>query len=155
MLLYQQEYTAAIQVANQLLQQHPQHFEACYILAQAWANLGKVEKATFYCEKAIEIDVFCTFPYYLLTYIAEEKGDAISAKKFLKKIIYLDPNAIDAYLELGDIYQREGDTIRAKKMRTTAWDLLNQLPSHFLIEPSKNTVSELKVQVSKLLRSHS
>ena len=153
--LHQQEYTAAIQAANHLIQQHPQHFEACYILAQAWANLGKVEKATFYCEKAIDIDVFSTFPYYLLAHIAEEKGDAVSAKKFLKKIIYLDSNAIDAYLELGDIYQREGDMIRAKKMRTTAWDLLNQLPSHFLVEPSKNTVSELKVQVSNLLHSHS
>ncbi len=153
-LFHQRNYTVAIQEAEQVIKQQPLHFDACYLLAQAWANLGKVEKAAFYCEQAIEIDSLSTSPYYLLAHIAEEKGNANSAKKLLKKIIYLAPASIHAYLELGDIYQREGDMSRAKKMRTTAWELLKQLPSHFLVEPSKNTVSELMVQVHKLLQNH-
>ncbi len=95
-----------------------------------------------------------TSPYYLLAHIAEEKGDTSSAKKLFKKIIYLAPTSINAYLELGDIYQREGDKSRAKKMITTAWGLLKELPAHFLVEPSKNTVSELTVQVNKLLQNY-
>ena len=39
-------------------------------------------------------------------------------------------------------------------MITTAWELLKELPAHFLVEPSKNTVSELTVQVNKLLQNY-
>ena len=153
-LFHQGNYTVAIQEAEQLIEQQPLDFDACYLLAQAWANLGKAEKATFYCEQAIEIDSLSTSPYYLLAHIAEEKNDISSAKKLFKKIIYLAPTSINAYLELGNIYQREGDKSRAKKMITTAWELLRELPGHFLVEPSKNTVSELTIQVNKLLQSY-
>ncbi len=148
------EYTAAIQEAEQLIKQYPLHFDACYLLAQAWANLGNVEKATFYCEQAIKIDELSIFPYYLLAHIAEEKGDNSKAKKILRKIIYLNPDSINAYLELGDIYQRESDRNKSKKMRITALELLNQLPPHLIVEPSKNTVSELTEQVNSLLQNH-
>ncbi len=114
-LFYQGAYTVAIQEAEQLIEQQPLHFDACYPLAQAWANLGKAEEATFYCEQAIKIDSLSTSPYYLLTHIAEENGDINSAEKLFKKIIYLAPTSINAYLELGDIYKREGDKSRAKK----------------------------------------
>ena len=154
-LFHQGDYTVAIQEAEQLIDQQPLHFDACYLLAQAWANLGKAEQATFYCEQAIEIDSLSTLPYYLLAHIAEEKGDTSSAKKLFKKIIYLAPTSINAYIEIGDIYQREGDKSRANKMRTTASSLLKELPAHFLVEPSKNTVSELTVQVNKLLQNYS
>ena len=153
-LFHQGEYTAAIQEAEELIKQHPHHFDSYCLLAQAWANLGKAEKAIFYCEQAIEIDSLSTHPYYLLAHIAEEKGDANKAKKLLRKIIYLIPTSIDAYLELGDIYQREGDMSKAKKMRATAGELLNQLPSNFIVEPSRNTVSELTVQVNNLLHNY-
>ncbi len=153
-LFHQGGYTVAIQEAEQLIEQQPLHFDTCYLLAQAWANLGKTEQASFYCNQAIEIDSLSVSPYYLLAHIAEEKGDTSSAKKLFKKIIYLAPTSINAYLELGDIYQRESDKSRAEKMITTAWGLLKQLPAHFLIEPSKNTVSELMVQVNKLLQNY-
>lgn len=153
-LFHQEEYTAAIAEAESVIKQHPFHFGACYLLAQAWANLGKSEQATSYCEQAIEIDPLSLSPYYLLAHIAEEKGDATKAKKLLRKIIYLVPTSINAYLELGDIYQREDDMIRAEKMRATARDLLNQLPDMLLVEPGKNTVSELMVQVNKLLQNY-
>ncbi|WP_051482551.1 CheR family methyltransferase [Synechocystis sp. PCC 7509] len=153
-LFHQGDYPLAIQEAEQIIKQHPVDFDAYYLLAQAWANLGEIEKAAFYCERAIEINSLSTFPYYLLAHIAEEKGDASKAKKLLRKIIYITPTSVDAYLEMGDIYQREGDMNKAKKMRTTAFELLNQLPGHFLVEPSKNTVSELTAQVNKLLQNH-
>ncbi len=73
-LFHQGAYTVAIQEAEQLIEQQPLHFDACYLLAQAWANLGKAEQATFYYEQAIEIDSLSTSPYYLLAHIAEEKG---------------------------------------------------------------------------------
>lgn len=70
-LFHQGNYTLAIQEAEQLIEQQPLHFDACYLLAQAWANLGKADQATFYCKQAIEIDSLSTSPYYLLAHIAE------------------------------------------------------------------------------------
>ncbi|PSB34248.1 hypothetical protein [Chlorogloea sp. CCALA 695] len=46
-LFYQGAYTVAIQEAEQLIEQKQLHFDACYLLAQAWANLGKADQATF------------------------------------------------------------------------------------------------------------
>jgi chemotaxis protein methyltransferase CheR len=42
-------------------------------------------------------------------------------------VIYIDENAIAAYLDLGTIYKIEGDQQRAQKMFSTAIDLLKAL----------------------------
>jgi chemotaxis protein methyltransferase CheR len=48
------------------------------------------------------------------------------AKNMLKRIIYLDPTAITAYLELSSLYTQEGDVSRAKKMQVSALELMQQ-----------------------------
>jgi len=40
-------YALAIKAAEQVIKQHPDHFDACYLIAQAFANLGECEKAIF------------------------------------------------------------------------------------------------------------
>lgn len=70
----------------------------------------------------------------LLAEIAEEKGDIEQAKTLLRKIIYLVPLSIAAYLELGSLYKKEGARERAKKMQETALELLEKLPSNAAIE---------------------
>lgn len=68
-LFKQGEYAIAIHEAEQVIRHHPHHFGACYLLAQAWANLGEPEKAATYCQKAIEIDAVSIAPYYLFAHI--------------------------------------------------------------------------------------
>jgi len=152
-LFKQGEYAIAIHEAEQVIKHHPHHFGACYLLAQAWANLGEPEKAATYCQKAIEIDAVSIAPYYLFAHIAEEKGDIERAKELFKTIIYLDPSAITAYVELGIIYQNTGDRNRAKKMLSAAEELLKRLPPHLTVEPSETTVSELTLFVKNLLNN--
>lgn len=144
------EYAIAIQAAEQVIKHHPHNFGACYLLAQAWANLGESEKAAAYCQKAIEIDAISIAPYYLFAHIAEEKGDIERAKELFKKIIYLDASAITAYIELGIIYQNQGDNNRAKKMLSTARELLEDMPSHVTVQPGENTVGELMLYLNSL-----
>lgn len=146
------EYTKAIQAAKQIIQHQPKHFDAYYLIAQAWANLGDYEQATKHCQQAIQINNFSEKPYYLLAHIAEEKGDIEQAKTLFKKIIYLAPSSIGAYLEISSIYAKEGDQTRAKKMLATAFDLLKKLSPNLIIESyHQNTAGELLNQVKKML----
>ncbi|CAD5942132.1 Protein methyltransferase FrzF [Planktothrix tepida] len=109
-------------------------FEAYYLLAQASANLGQYEQAIFYCKKALEIDSLSIFPYYLLLRIAQEQEDLAGAKLLSKRIIYLLPSSVPAYLELASIYEQEADYTRAVKMYSTALALLKSLPPSMGIE---------------------
>ncbi|WRH66314.1 MAG: CheR family methyltransferase [Planktothrix sp. GU0601_MAG3] len=150
------QYSAAIQKAEQFIQtseyslknqnftigepeknhslKSQSRFDAYYLLAQAWANLGQYEKSISYCKKAIEIDSLSILPYYLLLHIAQEQEDLVGAKLLSKRIIYLLPSSIPAYLELASIYEREGDHTRAAKMYSNALALLKSLPLTMGIE---------------------
>jgi chemotaxis protein methyltransferase CheR len=82
----------------------------------------------------IEIDSLSILPYYLLLHIAQEQEDLIGAKLLSKRIIYLLPSSIPAYLELASIYEQEKDHTRAAKMYSTALSLLKSLPPTMRIE---------------------
>ena len=137
-------YRDVIRLVKEILQSDPNHFEAVYLIAEAYANSGDHATAKQYCEKALTIDKFAIQPYYLLSKIIEELGNLQQAKDYLKKIIYLSPNYIAAYVELGSLYTHENDKPRAKKMHETALNLLQRLPADSLVEPFDNIkVSDL------------
>jgi len=105
---------------------------------QAWqyANQGQRDKAAKSCWELIEKNPLVAEPHYLLALLAHERGEFAEAKSLLKKVIYLAPSFIAAYLDLGDLYAREGDDVRAGKMRATARDFLKALPT---VDPSVKT----------------
>jgi chemotaxis protein methyltransferase CheR len=151
-LLHNGAYASAIKEAEQVLKQHPHHFEAYYLIAQACANLGECEQAIHYCQQALKVDSLSLKPYYLLAHIAEDGGNVQKAKDLFKKIIYLAPSSVPAYLELGSLYESEGDKTRSRKMRNTAFELLKKLPPHAAVEhQGEVTAGELLLHVKKLL----
>lgn len=99
-------------------------------IQQAWqlANLGQREAAAKLCGEMTAQNPLDAEPYYLMALLAQERGDFAAAREMLKKVIYLDPSFIAAYLDLGDFYAREGEGARAEKMRSTARDLLRNQP---------------------------
>ena len=99
-------------------------------MQQAWqyANQGQWDRAAKSCGEMVARNPLDAEPHYLMALLAQERGNLAEAKGMLKKVIYLDPSFIAAYLDLGDLYAREGDGVRAGKMRTTARDLLKALP---------------------------
>jgi chemotaxis protein methyltransferase CheR len=111
--------------------------------ARAYADSGAYDKAALICRKAIEAEAAgsasSVLPYFLLAQIVEAQGDSNKAleeaKDLLKKVIYLDPAFVAAWIELGSIYDVEHDGVRAKKMYSTAMELLRALPPDALIEP--------------------
>ncbi len=97
-------------------------------VAEAHANLGRYAEALSACQQAIQLQPLRVEPLYLLAHLAEENGDTEQAKTLLKKIIYLDPKAVAAYLELMIIYRRQGDVKRATKQLHHALILLSTMP---------------------------
>lgn len=70
----------------------------------------------------------------------------------MKKIIYLTPESIAAYLELGSLYEKVGDRQRANKMLATALELLKKLSPTSAIEPYERVLaSELITKIKQTL----
>lgn len=123
-------------------------------MPQAWqyANQGLREKAEESCREAIARNPLNAEPHYLRALLAQERGNFAETKDLLKKVIYLNPSFIAAYLDLGDLYAREGDVARARKMRSTASDLLKRLPGDEQIRLyGASTVNEVLQYVDHLL----
>jgi chemotaxis protein methyltransferase CheR len=145
-------YIAAVDIVQKIILKDSRNFNACFLLAQAYANIGYLDKAAIYCKKAIEIDILAIEPYYLLAHVAEELGDADEVKELLKKIIYLDSSFIPAYLELGALYEREDDSVRALKMRQVSIELLSELPPNTVVAPYNEwTAGELLAHTKKTI----
>ncbi|MGB3265655.1 MAG: CheR family methyltransferase [Microcoleus sp.] len=145
-------YPEAIDKAKQAIDLQYHNFEADYLLAQIYANLGKYSQAIEHCKRASKVDAMSIFPYYLQAHIAEEQGDLETAKIFLKKIIYLCPSFVSAYLELGNIYNKEGQLNIAIKMYNSSCDILKKLPPNTRIEQQgKMTANQVLMDVEKKL----
>jgi chemotaxis protein methyltransferase CheR len=99
-------------------------------IQDAWiyANQGQQEQARLCCDKLIGQNSLDHHPYYLFALLAQEQGEFEEAKALLKKVLYLAPDFISAYLELGDIYTKENNPALAHKMWSSAHNLLQQLP---------------------------
>lgn len=146
------DYAEAVKKAEQVIELNPDNFEAYYLLAQIYANLGQYPQAIHHCQQASKVDAMSAFPDYLLAHIAEEQGDLEAAKSFLRRVIYLCPSFTSAYLQLGNIYDREGNIKRAKKMYAASCEILKSLPPNAPLEQNgKMTAGEMLAQVRERL----
>lgn len=149
-LLQSKSYHLAQKKLEQILKQSPKHFQAACLIAELKANLGQHDQAKEWCQKAISFNTFNPKPYHLMAHISEEQGNLEEAKQSLKKIIYLEPDAVPAYISLSNIYQQEGDRQRATKMKQSALKILQGLPSNKTFEELGNiTADELISQLQR------
>lgn len=127
-LFKQKKYSNTIEKSLQYLKQNPKDFILLLSIAKSYANLGQLELAIQYANECLSVSSFAIDPYYLLAQISEEKGDLEQAKLYLKRIIYLEPESIPAYLDLGSLYAQQGNKIQARKFWSIALDLLQKHP---------------------------
>jgi chemotaxis protein methyltransferase CheR len=147
-LMQKKAYYLAIIQVEKALEFNPKNFRACYLMAQLCSYFENHEKAEFFCHKALEIDEFSILPYYILANIAEQAKRVSEVKQILKKIIYLEPGSVAAYLKLSYIYQAENDLERTYKMQTAALNILKELPPKMeILELDHLTVTQLILQL--------
>jgi chemotaxis protein methyltransferase CheR len=110
--------------------------DAAAAMQAAWnlANRGQQAEALACCKKLIAQNPLDHHPYYLSALLAQEQEKTEEAKTLLKKVLYLAPEYVSAYLELGEIYLKENNRALAQKMWLSARKLLRPLPQDKPIE---------------------
>ncbi|HAC65246.1 MAG TPA: chemotaxis protein CheR [Cyanothece sp. UBA12306] len=150
-LIKQKYYSLAIRKLEQTLQEYPRNFNAKYLMAEVYANLGKYQEAIDYCNQALTLDSLSITPHYLLVQIAQEQGNLEEAKRLLKKIIYLEPYSVVAYLSLANIYKKTNNLKKYQKMQKNALKILNKLaPDTQIPELGNMTVKDTIIEIENL-----
>ncbi|SDZ80209.1 chemotaxis protein methyltransferase CheR [Desulfuromusa kysingii] len=121
--------------------------------AQAYADRGAYAPALRSCEQAIELAPMAPEPLFLCAQICEATGDNSEAKNLLKKVIYLEPAYVAAYLELGTLCATEQDTKLAQKMLAAAGEILSGLPPESPMPPYLDMTAGELLQHAKILLS--
>ena len=127
-LLESGQYDKVIEQGKNITEPQTNHHLIYHLMAQAYANQNNLEQAELYCKKVLDIDSIFVPTLYLSAQIAESQDDLKKTKEILKRIIYLEPSSIMAYLELGAVYTKEHDFTRASKMYQTAYEILQDFP---------------------------
>ncbi|MEG4216875.1 CheR family methyltransferase [Microcoleus sp. Pol14C6] len=145
-------YAEAINKAQEAIDLQGNNFDAYFLIAQVQANAGNYSQAIEYCNRARKVEPGSVYTDYLQAQIAEEQGQLETAKNLLKRIIYMCPSFVSAYIELGNIYNKEGQVKRALKMYNSSCEILKALPPSTPIDSQgKMTASQVLMNVKKKL----
>ncbi|MEC7838490.1 MAG: CheR family methyltransferase [Chlamydiota bacterium] len=105
-----------------------EHIHEAILLVRAYANLGELEKAQYWCERSIEEEKTNSVLYYLHAIILQEFSDLDRAIQELNKAIFLDCNFAIAYFTLGNIYLMKDKYVESKKNFRNVLLILEKYP---------------------------
>lgn len=129
----------------------PRTAEPMVLLARSFANLGRLEEARIWCEKAVSVDKLNPDYHSLLAAIYQELGLTEEPIASLKRSIYLDPNRIMAYFSLGHLLRRQGKLAEANKSFMNALDLLSSMtPGERVPNSDGLTVERLREAIGSM-----
>lgn len=142
----------AIELAGESVEEIENRDHSLLKLAQTCANLGQYDEAAEMAQAAIRADALDHRPYYLLAHVEELRSNDEAARDLFRKVIYLNPSFVPAYLDLAARQERDGIAAKARAMRKTALDLLQDMPPDAVIEPYEDmTADELIRYVARLV----
>lgn len=127
--------------------------EEMLLLARAYANLGRLEEASRWCESASAANSLNKAAYILLATIRLEQARTEEAIKNLKKALYIDQDSIVAHFMLGKLLMsRDAASGQARRHFTTAHSLLkSRKDDDFLPESDGMMAGRLKEIISTLI----
>ncbi len=85
------------------------------LLARTYANLGELDAAEAWCERAIVAEKGNAALHYLLATILVERDRWHDAERALRRTLYLEPNFVLAHFTLGTVIRRHDGARRAEK----------------------------------------
>ncbi len=98
--------------------------ESMALLAKAFANLGRLEKAIKWSRQAVNTEKLNPGHHHLLSTICQEQGDIKGSIRSLKHALYLDPEFVLAHFALGNLTLKEGRFSESMKHFNNARALL-------------------------------
>jgi chemotaxis protein methyltransferase CheR len=116
------------------------------LLARVYANLGQLEDALKWCDKALDVEKLNAETYYLKSTILQEENRLEEALTVLRKCIYLNPDYILAHYTLGNIYRSKGNDSDARRSFKNALDLLEKMDTDDVVSSEEMlTAGRLKM----------
>jgi len=126
--------------------------EIMTLLARTHANLGELDDAGFWCQKAIESEKLNPEIYFLQSSIFQDSGKIKEAIGSLKHAIYLDPEFIMAHFIMGLLLLGENNGMESRKSLSNALTLLkNKDPEEVLPFSEGMTAARLMETITAML----
>jgi chemotaxis protein methyltransferase WspC len=85
--------------------------------ARRLADSGRLREAAEWCENDIRQQISSADTWYLLGLVRDALGDARRAAECYRKVLYLDPEHLEALTHLALLTETEGDTAAAGRLR--------------------------------------
>lgn len=140
-LLHADKADQALVKLFQKLEQDPNFIPTYYTLGKIYANLGNLEEAQTWCERAIKKDKLHPEPYYTLSLVFQQLGLIDLAIDALKKTIYLDRSFVLAHYNLAQIFHHQGEKASARRSLLNVQRLLEGKPKDGLIPEGDGLVA--------------
>lgn len=123
------------------------------LLSRAYANMGRLEEASRWCERAQTANPLNKTVYILLATIRQEQARGAEAVKSLKKALYLDQDFVIAHFMLGKLLSSSGGGAQAQMHIRTAHKLLETIKEDDLLPESDGMMAgRLKVILASMLK---
>jgi chemotaxis protein methyltransferase CheR len=127
------------------LSKHPNHPQACALLAKAYADQGNMREAERWSLLTIEVDRLNIEAYYILALIYQHQGLPDKALDNMKKVVYIERNDILGHFSLANLYHDRSQIGQALKSLENARKLLEHRPDDEVIPRSDGvTAGRLK-----------
>jgi chemotaxis protein methyltransferase CheR len=123
------------------------------LLSRAYANMGRLEEASKWCERAQAANSLNKAAHVLLATIRQEQARGEEAVKSLKKALYLDQDFVIAHFMLGKLLVSSGGGAQAQMHIRTAHMLLESKKDDDLLPDSDGMMAgRLKEIIALMLK---
>jgi chemotaxis protein methyltransferase WspC len=85
--------------------------------ARGLADAGRLREAAEWCERDIQQRTASPETWYLLGLVRDALGDGPRAVECYRKLLYLDPEHLEALMHLALLTERHGDAASARRLR--------------------------------------
>lgn len=123
------------------------------LLSRALANQGKLTDALAWCEKWLAADRVDASAHYLNAMILQELGQPASARRSLKRAVYLRPEFALAHFALGNCARADAHTAEAGRHFENALRLLRARPPDEAVPESDGLTTGRLIEIIASLSS--
>lgn len=107
------------------------------MMARAFANLGELNEALIWCQKAISINKLNPDFYYLLATILQEQGNIEEAITALNRAIYVDYDFVLAHFAMGNLKRLLGNDKESDKYFNNTLELLHNYEKEDILQEAE------------------
>ena len=102
-----QDFNSAIPKYIEAISYYPEFTQAYFQLAKAFYSLGDYKQAKLYLLQCLELNSSQLQPLMMLATIYKKMKDSVSAEKYYRKAINVDPSSYKAHFRLGTLLMKQ------------------------------------------------